>query len=444
MTHHDDLDQLLSTWLDDPHTPPAPRYLGQVLERTRRTRQRPAWASLERWLPMASRIPGRAAAPPLRTAWLLLIALIVVALAASVVFVGSQLLRSVRPDDSLKSTVAIAQGGAAVFAFGSISSDSEGVGDIFTVRADGTQIAYRAWLGGTDSIVVVDAGGGHPATLATTPASQSYCARGGFAWSPDGKSLIFPANVLCDSAIDLFIVATDGSSPATRLIAAGTNGAAAAWSPDGKRIAFVGSEAGGGLGTYVADVGSGGALSGGLRARRIGPGLAGTLDKAATGPQWSPDGTQLVSLNETGGIVIMQADGSGQRVVSTEGDGTSSPVWSPDGRQLAYYRGVDPADCFQDRTCTVRTWVIDADGTDERRLDPVGDGRDLPVSWSPDGTRLAVLVMGMPPADPSQQFHLSMIALDGSAPIVTLGDATSGSWQPVAAPLPPAPSFPAQ
>ena len=80
-----------------------------------------------------------------------------------------------------------------------------------------------------------------------------------------------------------------------------------------------------------------------------------------------------------------------------------------------------------------------SDGSDNRRLEPVGDGCDLPVSWSPDGTRLAVLLIDM--VDPSHAFHLSMITLDGSEPVVTLPDATSGTWQPVAAPLPPPPSF---
>lgn len=94
MTHHDDLDQMLTAWLDDPFTPPAPAYLGLVLERTRRTRQRPAWANLERWLPMANEITGRAAAPPLRLAWLLLIGLLVVAIVAAVAVVGSRLLTS--------------------------------------------------------------------------------------------------------------------------------------------------------------------------------------------------------------------------------------------------------------------------------------------------------------------------------------------------------------
>ena len=88
MTHRDDLDLMLSAWLDDPYTPPAPEYLGQVLERTRRTRQRPAWASLERWLPMADKILAQPASPPARTARLLLVALLVLALAVAAAVVG--------------------------------------------------------------------------------------------------------------------------------------------------------------------------------------------------------------------------------------------------------------------------------------------------------------------------------------------------------------------
>ena len=111
MTQRDDLDLMLSAWLDDPYTPPAPEYLGQVLERTRRTRQRPAWASLERWLPMADKILARPASPPTRFARLLLVALLVLALAAVVAVVGAQL---------LKPKVEIPQGGSAVLVFASI------------------------------------------------------------------------------------------------------------------------------------------------------------------------------------------------------------------------------------------------------------------------------------------------------------------------------------
>ena len=190
MNQRDDLDRMLSAWLDDPYTPPAPRYLGEVLERTRHTRQRPAWASLERWLPMADKITRRGRPPrPLRMARLLLVAVLVLALAAVVAVVGAQLLGP---------KVVIPQGGAAVLVFASIVGQS---GDIFTVRADGTdprqltsgpgaestptfspdgtRIAYREWRDGKDLIVVVDAGGGHRTILATNTSSASYCTRGG-------------------------------------------------------------------------------------------------------------------------------------------------------------------------------------------------------------------------------------------------------------------------
>ena len=471
MTQRDDLDRLLSAWLDDPYTPPAPHYLGRVLERTRQTRQRPAWASLERWLPMTDKVLQPATTPQLRMARLLLIALLVLALAGAVAFVGSRLIAP---------TPVIPQGGSAVLAFSSIVAGSSGQtgGDIFIVRADGTdlrrlttgigirsdpiwspdgtRIAYRDTRLGAESIVVMDAGGRNATTLATTDSSAAYCAIGGMAWSPDGTSLVFPTSQACDGRSELFIVAADGSSPATGLLAPGADSAYPAWSPDGKQIAFLGSETLGSNGVYVADVGSPPALSGGLAARRIGAGAgegkpggwvnaaAGSLAEALSGPQWSPDGTELAVINSTfgattgsSGIVIMKADGSGQRVIAEDvGNPLWSPIWSPNGRQLAYARAVDPAEYFNQRPCTVRFWVIDADGTDERRLDPLGDGCDMRPSWSPDGSRLLALLIGE-----DASFHVSMIPIDGSEPIVTPADGGAGSWQPIVAPIPPAPSF---
>ena len=130
MNHRDDLDRMLSVWLDDPYTPPAPHYLGRVLERTRHTRQRPAWASLERWLPMADKVLQPTTAPPMRMARLLLIALLVLALAGAIALVGSRL---------LKPTPVIPQGGSAVFVYSTIVGDAGG--DIYLARADGTMCA---------------------------------------------------------------------------------------------------------------------------------------------------------------------------------------------------------------------------------------------------------------------------------------------------------------
>jgi Tol biopolymer transport system component len=348
MNQRDDLDRMLSVWLDDPYSPPAPHYLGKVLERTRNTRQRPAWASLERWLPMADKVLQPTTAPPLRTAWLLIIALLVLALAFGVVVVGSRLLRS---------TPVIPQGGSAVFVYSTIEGDTGG--DIYLSRADGTdvrrltsgpgiestptwspdgmRIAYRVWEGGKDSVVVMDAGG-NSTTLATTPAIGSYCARGDLTWSPDGTSLIFQTSPVCDMTFDLFIASTDGSSAATRLLTPGLEGRSSDWSPDGTQIAFVGRDATGSVGQYVVDAGD--ALRGGLQASRI-LALDGIdLANIPGGSRWSPDGTELAVVSGTGDIVVVKPDGSQPRVVA---EAAFNPAWSPDGRRLAFHRQVDPS-----------------------------------------------------------------------------------------------------
>jgi TolB protein len=468
MTQRDDLDQLLSAWLDDPFTPPAPRYLTDVLERTRHTRQRPAWASLERWLPMADNVLQPTTAAPRRLVWILLIALLVVALATAAI-IGSRLFMS---------TPVIPQGDAAVLAFGSWVFDDSGAqsgGEIFTVRADGsdlrqltsgaglrsdplwspdgTRIAYRDWRPETasESVVVMDADGENQRTLATYDASATYCVTGGegesngMAWSPDGSSLIFPTSPACRSRFELFIVATDGSSPAMALLAPGTDGLFPVWSPDGKRIAMLGSEGGATAALYVVDVGSDGGLAGGLQPRRISPvaptlfdpGPGADLSNAYDGPRWSPDGSELAVADPTG-VVVMQADGSDPRLVATPG---FNPSWSPDGRSIAFHRTVDPSEYWLGRPCTVRTWIVDTGGTNERRLDTLGDGCGPAPLWSPDGTKVSGISIVQTADDQSPEFHVGIDTVDGSHPIVALPEGRPGSWQPVVAALPPAPSF---
>ena len=103
---------------------------------------------------MASQFSGRTAAWPVRMAWLLLIGLLVVALIATVAFVGSQLRRS---------PATIPKGGAAVLAFDTFN-DEQPSSDIFLVRADGTGLRQ----------------------LTTGPDTESFPE-----WSPDGTRIAY-------------------------------------------------------------------------------------------------------------------------------------------------------------------------------------------------------------------------------------------------------------
>jgi len=95
-------------------------------------------------------------------------------------------------------------------------------------------------------------------------------------------------------------------------------------------------------------------------------------------PTWSPDGTRLAFSRvkddqSTSAIYVINADGSGLRQLTSGAVFDAHPAWSPDGRRLAFYRdgGID---------------VMNAnDGSGMTRLTESGYN----PTWSPDGTRIA-------------------------------------------------------
>lgn len=432
--------------------PSTPGLRDDILAATARTRQRSAWSYPERWLPMAV-ITRPAVAPSLRPLWLLLIALLLTALAFGGAIVGGSLLRA---------DAVIPTGGEAVYAFSSAAGQ-----DIYTVRADGTDlrrltssegttwwapqfspdgthIAVRAWKAGTELIVVMDAGGGDPITIATYATPRRDCIRQlEVAWSPDGSALAYPISDGCSTSGHIDIASADGTSPPVPLLGIDLDAMSPSWSPDGTQMAFAGSDGGGAWGVYVAPGSLPAALGGGLMPRRIG---TGPIDPWSP-PRWSPNGSELaVTTNATGefgneAIDAVKADGSGQRLVV---DRAYRPDWSPDGRRLSFAQTVDPSEYWNDRPCTVRYGTVGVDGTDQLMLDPLGDGCEYSAMWSPDGTLLAALLIASTPESPELTWHLGFVPVDGrAAPVVLADDSPGGSWQPVAAPLPPAPSFPA-
>jgi TolB protein len=216
----------------------------------------------------------------------------------------------------------------------------------------------------TSELYVVHARGGRPRNLTNNELDDVDPS-----WSPDGKQVVFASRRR--GSFDLYLMNARGGR-VRRLLALRGDQREPVWSPDGNRIAFVspGSERN----------------EKGWRPPQLfvmnadGTGVTQVThdENGAEDPAWSPDGEELAGTNRS--IFIVNADGSGVRelppTVETEFD--EHPSWAPDGTRIAFDR--DELDFS-----TTDLWVMNADGTGQRRLARFG----AQPSWSPDGRTIA-------------------------------------------------------
>ncbi len=188
--------------------------------------------------------------------------------------------------------------------------------------------------------------------------------------SPDGKQIAFESNR--EGKFYIYIANIDGSD-VRRLTSEDTTETDAAWRPNGKQLAFVSHENGKSI-IKVSD-----ADGKNLRA------LTQPSDSNYA-PKWSSKGNQIVFVSNrdirnsyANQIYVMNADGSNQRRLSprikfNEGN----PEWSADGRHIVFQSGRDGNwDIF----------IMNPDGSNARNLTKTATAETGP-SWSPDSKQI--------------------------------------------------------
>ncbi|HEU4759594.1 MAG TPA: hypothetical protein VFT91_06375 [Dehalococcoidia bacterium] len=219
-------------------------------------------------------------------------------------------------------------------------SDRDGDFEIYTMNADGSDVAQLTHDGGAvaarwsrdgkliaysrgGTIMVMNADGSNPhAVLIAASESDELCKTGGFpgGWSPDSTRIIYYAASAIQQVGHVCIVSLDGSVETVVSQPPGYN-VEPVWSPDGKRVAFRAIRDGN-HDIYVYDLES-------KTEQRLTDVPA--LDSE---PDWSPDGEWIVfGSNRDSGlstdIYIMRSDGSDVRRLTDHPAKDSYPVWSP-------------------------------------------------------------------------------------------------------------------
>ena len=408
MTARRDVDRVIATWLTEIAPEGNVDYLDETLGAIDRVRQRPAWASPGRWLPMQLTVPR--VVVPRAAPYIAILALLLIGVIIALAVAGGQ--------KRLPAPFGLAATGLMAF---------ESEGDILVANADGSgrrplvatqgaqwspvfsrrgdRIAYWSApnLGDPASLFVADADGSNARLLTGEQRFSVPDLLPALSWSPDDQRLAVSSDG------DLYVANADGTD--LQRIGEPTNQRSGpVWSPDGTLIAYTGQP----LGDPYSTTSSWVITPDGATDTEVIP-AEGGWEIANVNPSWSPDSRSL--LVHTGGrsetdpdtdISIAQRDGEGMwshREIVGGLTPDYHPSWSNSGTQFSFIRLVEGSNPEQ-----YQLMVADADGSNVRRVSTAAP-RFNAQCWSPDDRFIRSFA---PYEDPAKRTML-LFPLDGSA-----------------------------
>jgi TolB protein len=352
-------DRRLTSWLEADARGRVPGHLIEVLVRTGATRQRSAWSSLERWLPVDLSKTSMSAAFGRTGRIIALVALLAVAAAAVYLVAGGSRSTLIAPTTSPISTSTAPASPAPTPPAASLT-----LPDVFGPARNGLLVYASA-----GDIRAFDPATSRVTTIVAGPEADQYPTV-----SPDGRSIVFDRS-LPGEKHQMMLVAIDGAG--LRTLGDPTNGFDnVAWSPDATRVAMD-SDIDGVVAIRIVS------LHG--TTTDVLPHDATTQLSIVNEVRWLADGASLIFRGwkperSFFGIWTVNADGTNLRqVLAGTARETSAISLSPDRKTVAF--------AFFDEG---RIRLVDVASGVERPVTFDGSAAgDFYPTWSPDGSSLA-------------------------------------------------------